>query len=97
MKNEFGEEISESEIEELGGRISVLSPEKIDELFYRIGFIVEKSGRGETPEPEYNALHSSQIKEVQENGGDSAILRNLLRESRISSVRTILSKVEEET
>lgn len=94
MENEFGEEVSENTISKLGERISKLEAEMIDQLFYEIGFIVEKDEEGRLRGDKYKALPENKIKEIKEKGGDSPMIRNLLLESKINTVKEALDELE---
>jgi len=95
MINEFGEEIPEEKVKEISKRVAELSEGKIDKLFKRAGFVVTSyKGKSEKPE-KYEALFPGQIGEIKHNKEDSALVENLLLESRKENIIKELESIEE--
>lgn len=97
MKNYEGEEISDEKVKEIEERVSKLSKENIDELFYRAGFIITKSQVDSNKSKEYQrvdnkALSPHQLQKIKEN--DSAVVEHLLRETPLDVVLTNLEELE---
>lgn len=88
-KNEFGETISEKELDELARRFRKLSPKQIDEIAYRCGFIITDH------EKEYKALRKSDVDAIV-SGLDSAKEKiwGLLAETHLNEVKKALAERE---
>ncbi|MFB6216609.1 MAG: hypothetical protein ABEJ72_06540 [Candidatus Aenigmatarchaeota archaeon] len=93
MMNELGEEIPDSEVRKIAKRISELSREEIDQLFDEVGFVVRDHDGKKKPDNR-QALFPDQIDEIKENGVQSGMVRNLLRESPLKSVLEELRDIE---
>ena len=89
MRNEFDEELSEEELKEYTERIRRLLDEEIDELFYRLGFVVTDQEDG------VKAIMKYHLAEIRSNG-KSAMVENLLMESSLDRFNGNLEEIEEE-
>ena len=87
MKNEFGEEISTDEIKRMAGKIRDLSPEEIDELCFRLPFIISDH------EPNLKALRDEDIRKAK-GTVESAMdfVKMILAETPLSELMSNLQK-----
>lgn len=99
MKNLNGEYITEEKVKEISQRISDLSKESIDELFYRINFKIVKSERGKDYDRERKylridnkALSPYMIDNIKE--GDSGITETMLLETPLDIILPNLEELE---
>ena len=88
-ENEFGETISENELAEIAKRFRKLSPEQIDEVWYRCGYIITDH------EKDFKALRESDIDAIIA-GLDSAKVKvwHLVAEAHLSDVKKALAAIE---
>ncbi len=88
--NEFGEKISEKDLEEFSRRIRKLSPEKIDELWFLCEFIFTDH------EKNLKALRNIDIQEIKESldSAKEVVWSYLLVEVPIEMFKKNLKKVE---
>jgi hypothetical protein len=88
-ENEFGETISEEELEDIARRFRKLSPKQIDGVWYRCGFIIVDH------EKEYKALRKSDMDDIV-GGLDTAKEKiwHLIAETHISDVKKALAEME---
>lgn len=88
MENEFGEELTDDEIEKIVERILKLSNGFIDEFFYRCGLIYQDC--------ELKALDKENIEEIREKEGDSDFFLTLIAETPKKDILGNLEEIEEE-
>ncbi len=85
--NEYGEKLSRTELKEIVNKIRSLSDEKIDELWYQVGFIYKNKGKNK-------ALSTWRINEMKktERGAEIEFLK-FFDESKIESIKQTLDKI----
>lgn len=93
MLNEYGEKIEEKEVKEISRRISNLSIEDVDKLFYNLDFIVKRYNGKDRPN-KFSALFPKQIKEIKEVEKKSSVVEDLLLESHFKEVKKELERIE---
>ncbi len=88
-ENEFGETVSEKELEEMAKRFRKLSPKQIDEVWYRCGFIITDHEKG------FKALRKTDIEAIVK-GLDTAKEKvwDLVLETHVSDVKKALAEME---
>lgn len=86
--NEYGEKLSRFELKVIVHRIQKLSNEKIDELWFRVGFIYENKGKNK-------ALHPRQVKKIKETerGAEIEFLK-FFDESKIERIKQTLAEID---
>lgn len=90
-KNEFGEKITEEELDEFTERIRVLPDEKIDELWHLCGFVMEDRG-------ENKAIREKDLEKIRKGPEDAKeVLWSLLSETKFEEFEKNLVKVEKKT
>ena len=89
--NQSGEKISRKELGTIASRIRCLPDKKIDELWYKMGFIYSKKGKNK-------ALNTRRIKDIKKSTRDAEIeFLKLFEESQMASIRKNLSDIEYES
>ncbi len=89
--NEYGERLSRIELKAIVNRIQKLSNEKIDELWFRVGFIYKNKGKNK-------ALHPRQVKKIKETERGAKIeFLKFFDESKIENIKQTLIEIERST
>ena len=86
MINDFGEEITDDEIEEIIDRVVKLPDESIDELFYSLGIVF-------VDHKKYKALLDDDIEDIRKNRSKS-VISSLLSEAPIGDIMDKLKELE---
>jgi len=90
MKNEFGEEISQKQLEDFVDRIRDLDDREIDRLWTEIGFVVSDHA------DDLKALRWKDIQNIRENRESAKIvIGNLLFETPVKKFRSKLKEIED--
>lgn len=97
MRDVEGQTVPDEKIEEVEERISSLPREKVDELFYRVGFTVVKSSEDSPQERKYKridnkALTPHQLSEIKK--GKSSVPNTMLEETPFEMVIVNLRELE---
>ncbi|HLZ15809.1 MAG TPA: hypothetical protein VKQ08_02170 [Cyclobacteriaceae bacterium] len=89
MENEFGELIDESEIDTLTKRIRRLSSKALDDLWNRVGFVIDHEEDG------FEAITAEIVRDIQ-NSFQLAreAVKNLLMESHLTELKRVLIELE---
>ncbi len=91
--NDYGEEISKKELQELAVRIRKLSEEKIDQLWFRVGLIYRDSDKDESQD----AIDNHRINQIKKSEDKACELTKVLfLRTHLSSVRSALNQIEKE-
>ena len=87
-KNEFGEELSESDLENYTKKIRALSHKDIDNLWHACGFIIVEREKG------FNSINQKNVDSIRKDI-DSAkeIVWNLICETPINEFRKELERI----
>lgn len=99
MLNEFDEDISEEQIKSISERILKLSDKKIDELWYRCGFIYDRPKPAiiyEDKNKDLKALYDDALDDIKKWKEESEILETFLTETSIKEVLKNLEEIEKE-